>query len=365
MPRQENLFRGIFYSFKASPEIGREPVMVLLSGVVAFFAGLQLIREVLTEHLTEVRGGLLGVADVLAEDRFVIFHLKTLDGETYATLIAVDVHHLGSEGVAYVVGSNGGLDLLFADLRDVNQTFDTLFELYEYTEVSDVGDGTVDFSTYSVTLADALPWIFLNLLDAKGETLALLVDIKNNRLYHIALLVNFRGVLDTLGPGDVGDVNETVDFVIDTDEETEIGDVLDLTFNDGSHGVLIADNFPGILRNLLHTERDTTVVGLDVEYNGLDLFAHGDNLGGVTDLSSPGHFRYVYQTFDALFELNKHTVIGEADHASAHFGANGVLLGSRCPGILSELLHTEGYTLLLEVEGEDLHGDVVAHREEL
>ena len=79
-----------------------------------------------------------------------------------------------------------------------------------------------------VLLQDVVPGVRLELLDAQGELLVLLVDLQHDGLDLVALLEHLARVLDLLGPGDVGDVHQAVDALLDLDEDAEVGDVADL-----------------------------------------------------------------------------------------------------------------------------------------
>ncbi len=51
---------------------------------------------------------------------------------------------------------------------------------------------------------------------------------EHDRLDVVALLVELGGVLELLGPVQVGDVHQAVDALVDADEDAEVGDALDL-----------------------------------------------------------------------------------------------------------------------------------------
>ena len=58
--------------------------------------------------------------------------------------------------------------------------------------------------------------------------------------------LNFsRRVLDLLGPGDVGDVHEAVDALLDADEDAEVGDVADRARHERADRVLLLEHVHG------------------------------------------------------------------------------------------------------------------------
>src|SRR5438105_4259745 len=73
----------------------------------------------------------------------------------------------------------------------------------------------------------------------------------------------------------------------------------------------------------------------------------------------PRHFADVYQTLNALFELDERTVVGDADDAAVDARAYGVTLAGVEPRIGRELLEAERDALLLFVELQDFHLDLI------
>ena len=221
--------------------------------------------------------------------------------------------------------------------------------------VNDVAD--------AVSGKEALPDVGLQLLDAQGEAAVLRLDAENDGLYLFAFLDDFRGVLDALGPAQVGDVDEAVDAVFDLDEGAEVGEVADAALDNGAGGVFVAEALPGVLEELLHAERDAAIGGIDAENNGVDLVAGLDELGGMLEALGPGHLREVNQAFDALLELDKRAVVGDRKNAAVDLGADGITLRGVEPGIGRQLLEAERDALLVLVELENLDLNFVGDEE--
>src|ERR1700691_6247087 len=126
---------------------------------------------------------------------------------------------------------------------------------------------------------EALPNIGLQLLDAQREAAILRLNAENNSLDLFALLDDFRGVLDALGPAQVGDVDKAVDSVFNLDEGAEVSEVANAALDDGTDGVFVGEAFPRVLEELLHAERDAAVGGIDAENNSVNFVARLDELG--------------------------------------------------------------------------------------
>jgi predicted RNA-binding protein with RPS1 domain len=76
-------------------------------------------------------------------------------------------------------------------------------------------------------------------------------NIQDHRLDGIAFFVYLRRVLDALGPGNVGNVHQTVNIIINADEQAEFRNIFNFSFNDGAHRIFLGDHFPGIFLGLL------------------------------------------------------------------------------------------------------------------
>ena len=99
---------------------------------------------------------------------------------------------------------------------------------------------------------------------------------------------------------------------------------------------------PRILEKLLHAERDAAVGGIDGENDGLDVVAGLDQLGGVLHALGPGHFRDMDEAFDALLQLHKCAIVGDAEHTAVHARSDGIALRSVEPWIGRELYSRPG-----------------------
>src|SRR6185437_14019444 len=97
--------------------------------------------------------------------------------------------------------------MVVAHLGDVAEAFDAFRDLHEGAELR----GAQNLAVYQVADAvggeERLPDIGLELLDAKAEAAILRLDAENDCLDLFAFLDHFGGVLDALGPAQVGDMD--------------------------------------------------------------------------------------------------------------------------------------------------------------
>src|SRR5262245_26382772 len=326
---------------------------------------LSLAPQLRCHHVAEARLRPFGLlAQVLAVVVLALVQQR-LHRQGHLPVRGVDVDDLHRHFLALADDVARILHPLVLQLGDVHQALDAGLDLHEGSEVGDLGDLPVDLAAHRKPLAERLPGVLGELLDAEAEALVLHVDVEHHRLDFIALLEELAGVLDALGPADVRDVDQAVHALLDADEDAEVGDVADLPLDDRPDRVLVLEQRPGVGLDLLHAQRDALGLGIDVQHHRLDLLANLQHLRGVLEPLGPGHLRDVDQTLHALLDLHERAVVGDADHAAAHASSDRVLLVRPVPGVLLDLLQAEADALLGGVELQDHHPDLVAHVEHL
>ena len=86
----------------------------------------------------------------------------------------------------------------------------------------------------------------LDLLQAEADAVRLLVDAEHLALDLLAHGQELRGVLDLLGPGHLGDVDEPLDALLELDERAVVGEAHDLALDARAHRVLDGGGRPGV-----------------------------------------------------------------------------------------------------------------------
>ena len=112
------------------------------------------------------------------------------------------------------------------------------------------------------------------MLDTERNTLALGVDRKYGCLDLLALLVVPHGFFARHFPGNVREVNQSVDAAVQTNEDTEVGNRLDLARNLVVTIERRGELGPGIRLALLDTKRDATPLLVDLEHHDLDFLSN-------------------------------------------------------------------------------------------
>ena len=161
-------------------------------------------------------------------------------------------------------------------------------------------------------------------------------------------------------PCDVGHVDHAVDVVVEADEQTEFGRVLDFAFDGRTDRMRGSEGLPRIGLSLLEAERDATLLGIDFEDHDVDFLRGRHDLARMDVLLGPGHFRHVDEAFDARFQLDERTIFGDVRDAAGELRADRILDHRAIPGIALQLLHAEADALGVLVDADDLHLDGVA-----
>ena len=187
---------------------------------------------------------------------------------------------------------------------------------------------------------EILGHVGLQLLHSQGEPLVLGIDLEDQGFHLVALLQELAGVLDALGPGEIGDVHQAVDPLLHLDKGPEVRDVADGPRDAVAHPVLGVDHVPGLAR-LLEAQGQTPPLLIDLEHHAFHPIVLVEDLAGVLDALGPRHLGDVDQALDPLLHLHERTVVGEAHHFAADARARRVLGGGELPGILLQLLEPE------------------------
>ena len=160
-------------------------------------------------------------------------------------------------------------------------------------------------------------------------------------------------------------MDHAVDVVVETDEQAELGDVLDLALDRRAERMVLLEALPGIAQALLEAERDAALVRIDLEHHHLDLLAGRDDLARMDVLLGPAHLGDVDQTLDARLELDERAVVGDVGDPAGELGADRIFELDALPGIGLELLHAERDALGLAVEADHLDLDLLADAQHL
>src|SRR5690606_18852379 len=196
---------------------------------------------------------------------FLVFLVFSLDRQADDTALAVNADDLGFNFVADVQHVARIFNAVTADFGGFQSTFD----LVSQGDYSALGvnflDGTGDDGAFLVQRNEVGERIVFQLLDAQGNALALWVNRQDDSFDLVALLETTYGFFANFVPGDVGQVNQTVDAAVQTNEDTEIGDRLDGAGDLVALVELAGELFPWVHLALLDAQGDATTIFVDIQ----------------------------------------------------------------------------------------------------
>ena len=122
------------------------------------------------------------------------------------------------------------------------------------------------------------------LLVAQGDATFVAVYIEDLHLDLIAFFNDFPWMADFLCPAQVTDVNQAVHTFFQFHEGTEGGQVANLAGVNRVDRITLFQVIPGIGFELLNTQGDLLVIGINGKYLDLALLSDGKNLGRMLDV---------------------------------------------------------------------------------
>src|SRR6266403_1268511 len=201
-------------------------------------------------------------------------------------------------------------------------------------------------------------------LDGEADAFLARVDAGDLGLDRVARLVERRRLVDALG-GELRDVHQPLDPLLQLDEHTEVGDARDRALDTRAGRVALRHLRPRVLDELLDAERDALVVDVDAQHDRLDLVTLLVELRGVLHLLGPVQVGDVHQAVDVLLHLDEEAEVGDALDAAAELRAHRVVHTHQLPGVRLGLLEPERDAAVGGVDVEHLDLDLLPHLEHL
>ena len=350
---------------------GLEDILDLLDTVLADLRDVDESVDVAGEFDEGAEVGDLGdgsldeIADLeLALDLLPGIGLELLDAEADALVGLVDVDDDRIHLVALLEDFARVVDLLGpAEVGDVHHAVDALLQLHEGAVGGHVADLAADLLADDVALLDLVPRVGLELADAEGDLLISLVDAEHDGLDILTEGENIGRTGDALGPGELGDVDESLDSLLDLHEGAVGHEVRDLSADLLTDREALLDAVPGIGLELLEAEADAFLVLVDLEDDDGEAVAGLDCLARMGE-AGPGHVGDVEESVDTI-EIEECPEIGDVLDGTLDLiaGAHGAeeLLAALTALCLDEFAAAEDDVLAVLVELHDLEVVGIAH----
>ena len=235
---------------------------------------------------------------------------KLFDTEGEAFGCDVDVEDDGFDFVVFVIEFGRVADFLCpADVGDMDETVDAVFDADEETEIGNVADFALDDGADGIFLFEDFPGIGFGLFHAEANFLGIGIEGEDDDINDITDVDNAAGMFDTACPGHFGDVDEAFDAFFEFNERTVIDEGDDAAEGADAGGISFCGMFPGIRGELFVAEGNAFVVRRELEDFDLDFVADLNDFVRMID-TAPAHVGDVEETVDAA-EVNECTVFGD------------------------------------------------------
>ena len=202
----------------------------------------------------------------------------------------------------------------------MQEAIDAFLDFDEGAVGREISNRTLDDRSRRVVTLDELPGVRLGLFHAERNLLLFQVDLEHENLDTIPGADEFGGVVDAFGPGHLGDVNQTLDTVLQLHKGAVGHDVHDLANVARFDRVASLDTVPRGCGFLLETQGDAFALEVDPQHLDFDLLTQLDHLGGMAH-TAPRHVGDVQQAIDAA-QVHEHAEVSDVldgSHADLTF----------------------------------------------
>src|SRR5262245_51108476 len=257
---------------------------------------------------------------------FLAFFTEALAAQADLALGRIDAQNLHFDLVADFDDVLGAFDLVVGQLRDVQQSFQPLFQLDKDAEVGELGDlALLDVARMVACRDVAFPRVVGHLLHAQGNAFPLLIDREDDALDLVVLVEHIGRMADLAHPAHVADVQQAINALLDLDESAIIREVADDALDLRVRRIALGHLVPGVGLHLFDAQRNLLLVLVDVEDLHFDLVADRHHFVRMVDALGPAHFTDVDQAFDARLELDEGPITHDVDHFTGVPAADRIL----------------------------------------
>ena len=230
------------------------------------------------------------------------------EGEAFAG--DVDVEDDGFDFVTAFVDFGWVADFLCpADVGDMDETIDAIFDADEETEIGDIADFALDDGANGIFFFEDFPGIRLGLFHAEADLLGFGVEAEDDDVDDITDIDDTAGVFDAACPAHFADVDEAFDAFFEFNKCTVVDEADDAAEGADAGGITFCGVCPGIRSELFVTEGNAFVFGCELEDFDFDFVADLNDFVRMID-ASPAHIGDVEEAIDAA-EVNECTVFGD------------------------------------------------------
>src|ERR1035441_2020133 len=302
------------------------------------------------------------VADaMLREERIPDVGLHLLYAERKTALVRLNGQDDGLDLVALLEHLGGMLHTgRPAQVADVHQAVDAVFDFDERAELSQVTHTAFDRCPHWILVVQRVPWVGGELPHAERDTALGRVHAQDHAIDLIVYVDQLRRMLHPFRQGHFAHVNQAFNSLFEFDEGSVIGDTDYATVDVRADGIAMLGIEPWIGRELLEAQRDALLVFVVLQHFHLNLIADVDQVARVGE-ASPRHVGDVQQAVDSA-HVDKGAIFGEVLDDSGENGAFFEML-ERLAALFRLLFFQKLFAgdhdvaaLLVELDDGDFHG---------
>ncbi len=177
-----------------------------------------------------------------------------------------------------------------AQIRDVYQSVDAVFDLDEGAKVCQVAHTALDHCACRIALGQVFPGVVEKLLHAQRNAAVGRIHAQHNGLNFIARLHQLRRMLQPLRPSHLREVNQALDALLQLDKRAVVGNREHAAMHMRTHRVALAGVQPRVRRQLLEAQGYALLVLVELQHLYLDLVTDVDqNRAGASN--GPNSYR--------------------------------------------------------------------------
>ncbi len=199
------------------------------------------------------------------------------------------------------------------EIRDMHQAVDSRLDFDECTEGCEIAHHTRQLRAGRVLGGKSEPRILFDLFHAERDFLVLHVYFQHDRFDLVADIHQLGRMPNVARPRHLGNVDETLDSLLQFDERAVVGDRHDFSAYSRAHGVFLVDVGPWVRQKLLEPQRNTLAVPVDVENFYIEQGPDVHDLRGMSH-PPPRHVGDMKQAVEST-QVDERTEVGDVlDH---------------------------------------------------
>ena len=191
----------------------------------------------------------------------------------------------------------------------MHQPVNAVLNFDEGPEIGQLSDSPLHHRADAVPFGYRGPRIGFELLDAERNAPVLRLNLEHHRFHLIADADDLRRVLHPPAPGHLRDVDQPFDAGLEFDKSAVIGDADNPADDAAADHIPLFDRFPRIRVQLLHPQRNSFFVAVELQNLDRDLVADVQNLRRMLN-PAVRHVGDMQKAVDAA-EIDKGAVVGK------------------------------------------------------